>query len=164
MIRKIILIILLFLQFGCGYKIANNSDYYKFQILSYELTGEKKINNILRRNFDRFKDNINSPSVYRLTSESSMIKTITSKDSSEIVLTFKLEILIKLEIFENNDLISEISFSEKTDYNNTSSKFELKQYEDILLQDLTNQLIAQINNHLSTVKWFLNHLNLKRLR
>ncbi len=152
MIRKIILIILLFLQFGCGYKIANNSDYYKFQILSYELTGEKKINNILRRNFDRFKDNINSPSVYRLTSESSMIKTITSKDSSENVLTFKLEILIKLEIFENNDLISEISFSEKTDYNNTSSKFELKQYEDILLQDLTNQLIAQINNHLSTVK------------
>ena len=164
MIRKIILIILLFLQFGCGYKIANNSDYYKFQILSYELTGEKKINNILRRNFDRFKDNINSPSVYRLTSESSMIKTITSKDSSENVLTFKLEILIKLEIFENNDLISEISFSEKTDYNNTSSKFELKQYEDILLQDLTNQLITQINNHLSTVKWFLNHLNLKRLR
>jgi outer membrane lipopolysaccharide assembly protein LptE/RlpB len=152
MIRKIILIILLFLQFGCGYKIANNSDYYKFQILSYELTGEKKINNILRRNFDRFKDNINSPSVYRLTSESSMIKTITSKDSSENVLSFKLEILIKLEIFENNDLISEISFSEKTDYNNISSKFELKQYEDILLQDLTNQLIAQINNHLSTVK------------
>jgi hypothetical protein len=152
MTRKIILIILLFLQFGCGYKIANNSDYYKFQILSYELTGEKKINNILRRNFDRFKDNINSPSVYRLTSESSMIKTITSKDSSENVLSFKLEILIKLEIFENNDLISEISFSEKTDYNNISSKFELKQYEDILLQDLTNQLIAQINNHLSTVK------------
>ena len=152
MIRKIFLIILILLQFGCGYKIANNSNYYKFQILSYELTGEKKINNILRRNFDRFKDNINSPSVYRLTSESSMIKTITSKDSSEIVLTFKLEILIKLEIFENNDLISEISFSEKTDYNNTSSKFELKQYEDILLQDLTNQLIAQINNHLSTVK------------
>ena len=152
MIRKIILIILLFLQFGCGYKIANNSDYYKFQILSYELTGEKKINNILRRNFDRFKDNINSPSVYRLTSESSMIKTITSKDSSEIVLTFKLEILIKLEIFENNDLISEISFSEKTDYNNTSSKFELKQYEDKLLQDLTNQLICQINNQLCTIQ------------
>jgi len=152
MIRKIILITLLFLQFGCGYKIANNSDYYKFQILSYELAGEKKINNILRKNFDRFKDNINSPSVYRLTSENSMIKTITSKDSSENILTFKLEILIKLEIFEDNNLISEISFSEETDYNNTSSKFELKQYEDILLQDLTNQLIAQINKHLSTVK------------
>ena len=46
MLRKITLIVLLFLQFGCGYKIANNSSYYEFQILSYELTGEKKMNNI----------------------------------------------------------------------------------------------------------------------
>ena len=152
MIRKIILIILLFLQFGCGYKIANNSDYYKFQILSYELTGEKKINNILRRNFDRFKDNINYPSVYRLTSESSMIKTITSKDSSENVLTFKLEILIKLEIFENNDLISEISFSEKTDYNNTSSKFELKQYEKNIEDNLIEKNIENLTFYISSIK------------
>ena len=152
MIRKIFLIILILLQFGCGYKIANNSNYYKFQILSYELTGERKINNILERNFNRFKDNINSSSIYKLTSDSKMIKSITSKDSSENILTYKLEIIIKLEILKDNDLISEISFSEKTDYNNTSSKFELKQYEDILLQDLTNQLITQINNHLSTVK------------
>tara|TARA_B100001057_G_scaffold397589_1_gene407792 strand:- start:221 stop:679 length:459 start_codon:yes stop_codon:yes gene_type:complete len=152
MIRKIILITLILLQFSCGYKIANNSNYYKFQISSYELTGERKINNILERNFNRFKDNINSSSIYKLTSDSKMIKSITSKDSSENILTYKLEIIIKLEILKDNDLISEISFSEKTDYNNTSSKFELKQYEDILLQDLTNQLITQINNHLSTVK------------
>ena len=152
MIRKIILIILLFLQFGCGYKIANNSDYYKFQILSYELTGEKKINNILERNFKRFDDNKNSSSAYELKSDSKMIRSITSKDSSENVLTYKLEIIIKLEIFENDNLISKISFNEKTDYNNTTSKFELKQYENILIEDLTNKLLVQINNHLSTVK------------
>ena len=66
MLKKIILIILLFLQFSCGYKIANNSSYYEFQILSYELTGEKKINNILDKNFKRFKDYKNSSSVYKL--------------------------------------------------------------------------------------------------
>ena len=152
MLRKITLIILLFLQFGCGYKIANNSSYYEFQISSYELTGERKINNILDKNFKRFKDYENSSSVYKLKSNSKMVKSITSKDSSENVLTYKLEIIIKLEISKNNNLISEISFNEKTDYNNTTSKFELKQYEDILLQDLTNQLIVKINNHLSTLK------------
>ena len=97
MIRKIFLIILILLQFGCGYKIANNSNYYKFQILSYELTGEKKINNILERNFNRFKNNISVAPVYKLTSDSKMIKSITSRDSSENVLTYKLEIIIKLE-------------------------------------------------------------------
>ena len=81
-----------------------------------------------------------------------MIRSTTSKDSSGNILTYKLEIVIKLKIFENSNLINEISFNESTDYNNTTSKFELKQYEDILLQDLTNQLIVKINNHLSTVK------------
>ena len=152
MLKKIILIILLFLQFSCGYKIANNSSYYEFQILSYELTGEKKINNILDKNFKRFKDYKNSSSVYKLKSNSKMIKSITSKDSSENVLTYKLEVIIELEISEDNNLISEITFNEKTDYNNTTSKFELKQYEDILLQDLTNQLVDQINKHLGNVK------------
>ena len=152
MIRKIILITLILLQFGCGYKIANNASYYEFQISSYDLTGEKKINNILDKNFKRFGDTKNPSSVYKLTSDSEMIRSTTSKDSSGNILTYKLEIVIKLKIFENSNLINEISFNESTDYNNTTSKFELKQYEDILLQDLTNQLIVKINNHLSTVK------------
>ena len=90
---------------------VNNSSYYEFQILSYELTGDKKINNILDKNFTRFKDYKNSSSVYKLKSDSNMIKSITSKDSSENVLTYKLEIIIKLEIFENDNLISKISFN-----------------------------------------------------
>ena len=152
MIKKIFLITLILLQFGCGYKIANNSDYYNFQILSFKSTGEKKINNIFDKNFNRFDDNKNSSSAYELKSDSKMIRSITSKDSSENVLTYKLEVIIELEISEDNNLISEITFNEKTDYNNTTSKFELKQYEDILLQDLTNQLVDQINNHLGNVK------------
>ena len=86
MIRKIFLITLILLQFGCGYKIANKSSNYNFQILSFELTGEKKINNILDQNFKRFKDNNNSPFIYELISNSKMIKSITSKDSIEKVL------------------------------------------------------------------------------
>ena len=151
MIKKIILITLLLLQLGCGYKVANNSSYYKFQVLNYELTGEKKINNILDKNFKRFKDNKNSSLIYELFSNSKILRTITSKDSSENVLTYKMEVTIELKIFKDKNLIDEISFNEKTDYNNMTSKFELKQYENILLQDLTNEIIVQINNHLSSI-------------
>ena len=151
MIKKIILITLLLLQFGCGYKVANNSSYYKFQVLNYELTGEKKINNILDKNFKRFKDNKNSSLIYELFLNSKILRSITSKDSSENVLTYKMEVTIELKIFKDKNLIDEISFNEKTDYNNMTSKFELKQYENILLQDLTNEIIVQINNHLSSI-------------
>ena len=54
---KLILIILLFSQISCGYKIANNVNDYNFNILKYQLSGERKVNNILERNFKRFQKN-----------------------------------------------------------------------------------------------------------
>ena len=150
--KKTILILLIFLNYGCGYKIANNSENYNFKINNYEVSGEKKINNLLERNFIRFQNSENSPIIFDLISNSKMMKSTTSKDSSGNILTYKLEILVELEVFENNDLLNKISFTENTDYNNVDSKFELKQYEDILLQNLTDQIIIQVNNYLSSIK------------
>lgn len=151
-INKLILIILLFFQFACGYKIANKLDDYNFQILDYKLIGEKKVNNILERNFRRFIGNENSLKVFEIKSNSKLIKSTTSKDSSGDALSYELKVLIELEILENNELLNKFSFSEKTDYNNINSKFELKQYEDILLNDLVNQITLQINNNLNSIK------------
>ena len=63
-----------------------------------------------------------------------------------------MEVTVDIKVFKNDNLLNEISFIEKTNYDNTDSKFELKQYEDILLQDLVNQIVFQINNYLSTVR------------
>ena len=46
----------------------------------------------------------------------------------------------------------QISFNEETNYAAAQSKFELKQYEEILTRDLVNQIILEINNYLSTVQ------------
>ena len=146
-----ILIILLFLT-ACGYKIANNIEDYKFNISNYELTGNKKINNILDRNFKRFEKNENLTKKYEIESISNFKTSITSKDTAGNALSYKMEVTVDIKIFKNDNLLNEISFIEKTNYDNTDSKFELKQYEDILLQDLVNQIVFQINNYLSTVR------------
>ena len=151
-INKIILIVLLFFQVGCGYKIANNIDGYKFNILKYELKGERKINNILERNFKRFQNNANSKKRFNIKSFSNVIKTITSKNTSGDALTYEMKVIVEINLSEDNNLIKKINFEEKTDYNSNKSKFELKQYEDILLQDLTDVIIFNINNYLSSVK------------
>jgi len=146
-----ILIILLFLT-ACGYKIANNIEDYKFNISNYELTGNKKINNILDTNFKRFKKNENLTKKYKIESISNFKTSITSKDTAGNALSYKMEVTVDIKVFKNDNLLNEISFIEKTNYDNTDSKFELKQYEDILLQDLVNQIVFQINNYLSTVR------------
>ena len=152
-IFRIILITLLFFQTSCGYKIVNNLDNFKFNIIDYKLTGEKKINNILNKNFKRFEDNISqSTSNFIVHANSSINRSITSKNSSGEALSYDLKIKIVLEIYENNNLLNKTIFNENISYDNLNSKFELKQYENILIQDLTNEMIYEINNKLNSVK------------
>ena len=152
-ILKIILIFLFFFQVSCGYKIVNNLQNFKFKIIDYKLTGEKKINNILEKNFKRFEDNdVISKSDFIIHANNEVNKSITSKNTSGDALSYDLKILITIKIYENGNLLSEKKYNESTSYDNLDSKFELKQYENILLQDLTNQMIIKINNHLNSIK------------
>ena len=150
-IRNLILIIIFIFQFSCGYKIANNINDYKFKISDYNLQGDKKVNNILDRNFKKFQNNEDFSKTFEINIINKVKRSIESKDSSGNVLTYKLEITVELDVLNNQNLVNEIIFIEKTNYNNTDSKFELKQYEDILIQDLIDQIIIKINNYLSSI-------------
>ena len=129
-----------------------------------KLIGEKKINNLLDKNFKRFKDNDSKPtSNFVVHANSSINRSITSKNSSGEALSYNLKITIIIEVYENNNLLTKFIFDESTNYDNLNSKFELKQYENILIQDLTNEIIYEINNKLNSIKWSRNHLNSKKL-
>ncbi len=81
-----------------------------------------------------------------------MNRSITSKNSLGEALSYDLKVTIVIEIYENDNLLDKASFNESTSYDNLNSKFELKQYENILIQDLTNEMILKINNKLNSVK------------
>ena len=152
-IFKIILIFIFFLQVSCGYKIVNNLDNFKFKIIDYKLTGEKKINNILEKNFKRFENSdAISTSDFIIHANNKINKSTTSKNTAGEALSYDLRISIIIEIYENGSLLNEITFNESTSYDNLDSKFELKQYENILIQDLTDQMVIKINNHLNSLK------------
>ena len=152
-IFKIILIFLFFFQVSCGYKIVNKLDNFKFKIINYKLTGEKKINNILEKNFKRFKNNdAISTSDFIIHANNKIDRSITSKNTSGEALSYNLKISINIKIYEDGNQLNEITFNESTSYDNLDSKFELKQYENILIQDLTDQMVIKINNHLNSLK------------
>ena len=151
-ITKIFLLIIFFFQASCGYKIANNIENYKFFISDYKLNGERKINNLLENNFKRFQQKQSLPKTYKLITNSKIIKTTTSKDAAGNDLTYRIEIFIDIDVVKVDNSKNQISFSEKTDYNAAQSKFELKQYEEILIRDLVNQVIFRINNYLSAIQ------------
>ena len=69
-ILKIFLLINLLLFSSCGYKVLNNIDDVNFKIIRLDLSGNKEINYILKRNLTRFINHF-----YKLHSFISIIKT-----------------------------------------------------------------------------------------
>ena len=112
---------------------------------------EKKINKILERNFKRFNENSNDENNLIIKANTKLITSIVSKNNAGEPIGYEMKITVQIDIFKDDKLLSNVIFNKNTNYDNLSSKFELKQYENILLEDLTDQIVIQINNHINSV-------------
>ena len=147
-----IFIILIFLIISsCGYKAINNSENYNFQLNNIEIIGNKEINIYLDRNFKKFQNN-NAIKIFDIELKSQVNKSVTSKNSEGKDTGFSLEIIVELKIFEEDKLLDNVDFTKNINYNNLDSQFELKQYEKVLIKDLSDQIIFDINNFISLIK------------
>ena len=151
-ILTIIFFIKLIFLSSCGYKIANNIYDHNFAIKDLELIGNNDINKNLKKFFLKFKDKKDTDRFFDIKVDSDLIKKTTSKNSAGEDNSFSMKVLIKISILENNKIKNSSSFEKNISYNNLSSKFELKQYEKVLISDLTNQIILDINDYLSVIK------------
>jgi len=150
-IVKPIIFILLFLMSSCGYKVLNNLESYNFRITEFKSTGKKKINKILGNNFQRFSENSAQGNDIKIEANTKFMTSVVSKNNAGEPVGYEMIITVQINIFKNDNLLSNITFSKNTSYDNLNSKFELKQYENILIKDLTEQIVLQINNHINSI-------------
>ena len=149
---RVIFIIFLIILNGCGYQAVNKTNNSNYIILSYEFFGDAQVNKIFKRNFDKFKKNNNNLKEFNIIVNSEKIKSNNSKKQSGEATNLTLEILVDVEITSSENEIKKLSFKENTNYNNLDNKFELKQFEKIIINDLTNKLINKIHFSLSRMK------------
>ena len=151
-IIKIFLILNFIVLSSCGYKALNNLYDQNFRIINSEFSGNKKINRKLERNFAKFNDITNTSRLFAVKINSELIRSVTSKDSAGKEASYSIEIIVTAKVYENSERISSSSFEKKTNYNNLNSQFELKQYENVLVNNLTDQIIIDLNNFIGTIK------------
>ena len=149
---KIILILQFILLTSCGYKAINNKYNYKFKIIDYELIGNSIINKKLEKNIIRFSENDNATRFFIIKIFSELNKNATSKDSLGNDSSYEIKIIVDLNITENNVLLDKTKIQKQVNYNTLVSKFELKQYENLLINDLCDQINLEINNYLAIIK------------
>ena len=137
---------------SCGYKVLNSINNTNFQIVKIDTKGNNKINDRLKKFFFRYKDKENSSRLFNIQLNSILTKKVTSKNNAGEDVSFSMKINIKLDIFENNQIIKSNTFEKKINYNNLDSKFELKQYENVLVNNLVEEILVEINSFLGTIK------------
>ena len=145
-------IINLILLTSCGYKVINNINNTNFEIIEINAEGNDKINNRLEKFFSRYQDKENSSRLFNVQIDSAFIKKVSSKNTAGEDASFSMKISVKLDIFENNQNIKSSIFEKNTNYNNLDSKFELKQYENVLMNSLIDEILLEINNFLGTIE------------
>ena len=149
--RKFFLLFLVLSVSACGFERINKTFNFNYHIKDITYSGDSKINLLLEKNFNRFQRKISSKNFYDLKFNTETAREVKSKDSSGEVTRYKLSLSIDLIVSKNGKEIIKKVYSENVSYSNLSSKFELKQYENILTQDLVRKISLEIQNDLASI-------------
>ena len=148
--KKIIL--LLFLLSSCGYEAIHskkNSVNYIFSINELSFTGDRKINLKIKERLSNYTQSKKDKN-FILKISSTSEKIALAKDTTGNTTVFKNTISISVEVLMNNKFKSNLRIIESFNYNNISNKFDLKNYEDEIKNNLaetaTEKIIFKLSN------------------
>ena len=135
--KNIIVIYLLFFLSGCGFEpIYSKNNNINFSIEQIDYTGDTELNNFLRINLDRYKNEKINNKIY-LKAESKYEKSILSKDSTGKVTSYQLEVEVIFLIKSTN---KKIRIIEEKIINNMDDKFEEARNERSIKQSFASSI------------------------
>ena len=152
MLQKKIIFLLLLLLSSCGYEAIyskKNSVNYDFTVSDLSFVGDKTINLKIKEKLNNYaQDKKEKDFILKISSTSE--KIILSKNTAGDATSFKNSISINVEVLMNNKFKSNFIILESFNYNNTSNKFDLKQHEKDIKNNLaeaaSDKLIFKLSN------------------
>ena len=152
MLRKKIILLLLFLLSSCGYEATyskKNSTNYDFTVSDLSFVGDRVVNLRIKEKLKNYaQDKKEKDFILKISSTSE--KVILSKNTASDATSFKNSISISVEVLMNNKFKSNFVILESFNYNNISNKFNLKQYEKNIKNNLaeaaSDKLIFKLSN------------------
>ena len=150
MLKKITLLLLLCIFWSCGYEplYLKKNDLEK-QISVITLNGDQKINKMIISSL-RISEDKNSTTGFTLILKSSKKIDVISKDKAGNPSVYRSSIIVNLTLTDSDKIIKQKEFSSSFTYNNTSSKFDLLQYQKNIELNLINEISEKIFIYLRT--------------
>ena len=131
--------------FGCGYQpMYSDQKQTKIKIREILLNGENKINQKILT-FSNLEKNSSEDNAFIVKLETKKTNNITSKDNSGNPLTYQMKLSSILTITDNDKLLETKNFISSFSYSNKDNKFDLREYQESLEEDLIRSISEKIN-------------------
>ena len=146
MIRKnIIFLSLIFFLTNCGFTpvYLKNSN-VNFSVEQVNYTGDRELNNFLKTNLNKFKNEKNDNKIY-IEANSIYKKIVLSKDSAGEVTNYQLEAEV---IFLIKPLDKKIIIKEKKNMNSMDDKFEEARKERLIKQSFASSISSKLTSEI----------------
>ena len=148
---KIYLILLVVtLITGCSYEPILSKKKFEFSIEKIELKGDKEINYYIEKKLKNFK-NQKYNNKYYLQIENTKLKNIISKDTKGDPSKLEIIIISNFKVSNSEKLLLEKKLKVKNNYNNISDKLQLKKYESIIIENLSNKISDNIISSITNI-------------
>jgi len=144
MTKKITLLLVIFLIWGCGYQpiyLKKNNSVQKIKTIT--LSGDQKINKIIINSLG-LKEDRNLLTGYSLILKSLKRIDIISKDKNGNPSAYKTFITVDISLAEKKTIIKQKEFFSSFTYNATDNKFNFSQYQKNIELNLINEISEKI--------------------
>ena len=142
--RKILILILVILTSSCAeYKPIFSSEGINFQLIEINFEPSDKISKDLSKKLSNFAKE-NSQKKISISLMSKVNEQTLSKDSKGNPVILEISLTTNLIVFLDNKELNNFNFNEKFSFNNQSNKFELKQYKNTVVKNLTDKIFDKI--------------------
>ena len=145
--QKNIIILFFILLIGCGYKPIYSTNNVNFTINEIEFS-RNDLNKTISNNLSSYQNKQNKEFIYNIKINSAEEKITTLKDLKGNPSSFRLSLFVNIEVYEDEKLKMKKDYNEVFNYENTSKKFELKQYgyqiKISILEKISDKIITDL--------------------
>ena len=143
--KKLIIFFLIpiVLLYGCGFEAVYSVKNTNFRFSEIK-TNDETVSAILKNNLSNYYSSDLEKTDFKIKINLEQSRNIKSKNKKGEALVYSIVINGEILIYRNEKLESTFNVNEFFDYQNTSNKFDLSEYEENIRRNLTSKISNEL--------------------
>ena len=129
--------------YGCGFEAIYSVKNTNFRFSEIE-TNDETVSAILKNNLSNYYSSDLEKTDFKIKINLEQSRNIKSKNKKGEALVYSIVINGEILIYRNEKLKSTFNVNEFFDYQNTSNKFDLSEYEENIRRNLTSKISNEL--------------------